>query len=60
MLRYDGRVALITGSTAGVGKAYAELLGSRGAKVIINCRKENDAAHAVVDHIKANGGEAHS
>lgn len=58
MLRYDGRVALITGSTAGVGKAYAELLGSRGAKVIINCRKENDAAHAVVNNIKASGGEA--
>lgn len=34
--RFDGRVAVITGGARGLGRAYAELLGSLGAKIVVN------------------------
>jgi NAD(P)-dependent dehydrogenase (short-subunit alcohol dehydrogenase family) len=65
-LRFDGRVAVITGAGRGLGRAYALLLASRGAKVVVNdlggsLRGEGaDAgpAEAVVREIRAAGGEA--
>jgi NAD(P)-dependent dehydrogenase (short-subunit alcohol dehydrogenase family) len=35
-MRFDGRVAVITGGARGLGRAYAELLASLGAKIVIN------------------------
>lgn len=65
-LRFDGRVAVITGAGRGLGRSYALLLASRGAKVVVNdpgVSMKGDGvdagpADAVVQEIKAAGGEA--
>ncbi|XP_044265364.1 peroxisomal multifunctional enzyme type 2-like isoform X1 [Tribolium madens] len=65
-LRFDGRVVVVTGAGAGLGRAYALLFGSRGAKVVVNDLgggrhgdgKSSSAADAVVEEIKRNGGTA--
>ena len=57
MGKLDGKVALITGSTSGMGRETAYLFAREGAKVIVTGRNE-DRAKAVVDKIKAEGGEA--
>jgi 3-oxoacyl-[acyl-carrier protein] reductase len=54
----DGRVALVTGSSRGIGRAIAVHLAGTGHRVVINYRSGADAAAEVVEAITAAGGEA--
>ena len=53
----SGQVAVITGSSRGIGRAAAEVMASLGAKVVVSSRKA-DACKAVVAAIREAGGEA--
>ena len=54
----EGRVALITGASRGIGAAIACRLAKAGAKVAVNYRSSPEAAAAVVASIGAEGGTA--
>jgi NAD(P)-dependent dehydrogenase (short-subunit alcohol dehydrogenase family) len=66
MNRFDGQVAIVTGAGGGLGRAYALLLASEGAKVVVNDYGGDTAgnagtsamADAVVAEIRSAGGEA--
>jgi 3-oxoacyl-[acyl-carrier protein] reductase len=56
--RLDGKVAIVTGSSRGIGKAIAQRFAAEGAKVTVNWVSSEDEAQAVVDSIKGGGGDA--
>ena len=66
-VRFDGRVAIVTGAGGGLGRSHALLLASRGAKVVVNDlggsrdgtgAPSSEMANKVVEEIKQAGGEA--
>jgi 3-oxoacyl-[acyl-carrier protein] reductase len=57
-MRLANRVAIVTGSSRGIGKAIAKLFASEGARVVVNYSKSEKEALAVVDGIKRDGGMA--
>jgi len=57
MSQFVGKVALITGGNAGIGRAAAIEFAKKGAKVVVSGRREKEG-HEVIAEIKALGGEA--
>jgi 3-oxoacyl-[acyl-carrier protein] reductase len=58
MSSLEGKVALVTGGSRGIGRGIAIELGKRGAKIVVNYHASADAATEVVNVIKQLGGEA--
>ena len=57
MNRLAGKVCVITGAGAGIGKAIAVIFAKEGGKVVCSSRRELNGA-PVAEEIRANGGEA--
>ena len=56
--RLEGKVAVVTGASKGIGAQIAKRFASEGARVVVNYSRSKDAAEKVVSEIKKNGGEA--
>jgi len=55
--KLDGKVALITGSSRGIGRAVARRLASEGAQVVVHYRSNRDAAEETANEIRQLGGD---
>ena len=54
----NGKVALVTGASRGLGAGIALSLGRAGAKIAVNYRRNAEMAEAAVDRIRSEGGDA--
>jgi len=57
-VRLDGKVAVVTGASSGIGKSIALELGRLGASVAVNYRSQPEPAQAAVKEIERSGGKA--
>ena len=57
MAKLDGKVAVVTGASSGIGEATAEALAAEGAAVVVAARRE-DRLSGLVERIEENGGRA--
>src|ERR1700746_3914596 len=58
MAKLNGKVAVVTGASKGIGAAIAEKLGLEGAKVVVNYAHDKAGGKRVAGKIKQSGGEA--
>jgi glucose 1-dehydrogenase len=58
-MKLEDKVAIVTGSSQGIGEAIAIRLASEGAKIIINYRSDLEEAKGVLNKIEAVGGQGH-
>ncbi len=58
MSKLQGKIAVVTGASKGIGAAIAEHLADAGAKVVVNYSSSKEGADRVVANIKKKGGQA--
>ncbi|MBD2102799.1 glucose 1-dehydrogenase [Leptolyngbya sp. FACHB-261] len=58
-MRLEGKVALVTGSSQGIGQAIAIRLAEEGASIVINYRSHPEGAEETLSKVKAAGGQCH-
>jgi 3-oxoacyl-[acyl-carrier protein] reductase len=59
-LSLEGRVAIVTGASRGIGRAIAEELARRGAAIVVNYHRSSQMADEVAAQIQSAGGQAHA